>query len=120
MAMQDCREQDATGPNSDSTRQNSLYLPQFQHIRRQNIQYHSQDPGPEKGAGNLLGFLAISVATGIACAMASLLGFGAGLWMAIFWYVIGCWIGFAVPVAAYLIASVAQKTGPDRVHPKYT
>jgi len=52
--------------------------------------------------------------------MASLLGFGAGLWMAIFWYVIGCWIGFAVPVAAYLIASVAQKTGPDRVHPKYT
>lgn len=70
-------------------------------------------------SSSFLGFLAVSVFTGIACAILSVLGFGAGLWMAVLWYVIGCWIGFALPVAIYLIVYMAPKTETGQPHPGY-
>ena len=68
----------------------------------------------------MLGFLAMSVITGMACAMASMLFFGVGLWMAVLWYIIGCWIGFAASVGAYLIASISLSSDTDRGQPKYS
>lgn len=68
----------------------------------------------------MLGFLAISVCTGMACTLTSLLGFDAGVWMAVLWYIIGCWIGFIISVAVFLVASTTMETDTDRAHPKYT
>ena len=91
--------------------------PHFHPIHRHNSQYQTRKFC--MGVGNLLGFLMVSILTGFACAVISVVAYGAGLWIALLWYVIGCWIGFAMPVLAYLVASLASKTNPDQSYPEY-
>jgi len=56
----------------------------------------------------MLAFLMVSVVTGLTFATVSLLGFGAGFWMVALWYVAGCWAGFGMAIAAFLIAGAKQ------------
>jgi hypothetical protein len=68
----------------------------------------------------MLAYLVVSLITGLTCAAVSLLGFGAGFWTVVLWYVLGCWAGFAgsVAVAVYLLGGAGNApTGaqwPDR------
>jgi len=50
----------------------------------------------------MLAYLVVSLITGAIWAAISLLGFGAGFWMAVLWYVLGSWAGLAGSVALYL------------------
>lgn len=57
----------------------------------------------------MLAYLVVSLITGVICAAISLLGFGAGFWMAVLWYVLGSWAGLAGSVVLYLSCG-AQST----------
>ena len=64
-------------------------------------------------------FLVFSVLGGIVCAGISLLGFGAGFWIAALWYVLGAWAGFAISVAAFLLTEQRHKSGQTTMHTEF-
>jgi len=50
-----------------------------------------------------MAFLVVSVMAGLGFASVGFLGFGAGFWAVILWYVAGCWAGFAACIGWVLI-----------------
>lgn len=53
----------------------------------------------------MVAYLVVSLIVGTTCAAVSFLGFGAGLWTMMVWYVVGCWAGFAVSLIVFLLKS---------------
>jgi len=56
----------------------------------------------------MIAYLVISFFTGIVCAVVGLIGFGVGLLGIFLWYIAGCWAGFAVSVALFLLIDSGQ------------
>ncbi len=55
-------------------------------------------------------YLVCSVIAGIFCAMVGLVGFDAGFWMTIAWYVAGCWAGLIASVTLFFLVNTRQGT----------
>jgi hypothetical protein len=66
----------------------------------------------------MLAYLVLSLITGLIFAATGLLGFGAGFWAILMWYIVGCWAGVAGGVAAYLLNGARNSSAvgqwPDR------
>ncbi len=54
-------------------------------------------------------YLVVSLITGFTFAAVSFLGFGTGFWTMMLWYVAGCWAGFGLSLATYLMTNTRSE-----------
>lgn len=67
----------------------------------------------------MIAHLVFSVLTGLVFTAVAVLGFGAGLWMAALWYVIGSWAGFAASVVVLWRLLAADNPTPSDMRPEF-
>jgi hypothetical protein len=62
----------------------------------------------------MVAYLVISVVTGLGFAAVGLLGFGAGFWATVLWYVAGCWVGLVASIGVFLFVRAGQNPSVPR------